>query len=151
MRLILAAAFLGWSCPLVFAALPSGIAGTWRGTFNGQPVDVKPDGSYPETVTRFDLKLMVERGRLSGVLRVTGPYKRTTPIQHTQCDPEGCGFEVVDNNDGDVNTWRVEAHGDKLIGSRNRGRMTPLGIGTGARFFQIKARRVPDSPISNQL
>ena len=55
---------------LLFAlALPASVAdlnGTWVGTFNGQPQKLLPDGSYPETVKRFELTLATQAARVTG-------------------------------------------------------------------------------------
>jgi hypothetical protein len=50
------------------AEVPRGIAGTWKGTFHGQLIELKADGSYPETIDAFELKLTFERHRLTGTL-----------------------------------------------------------------------------------
>ena len=124
------------------AASPLGITGAWTGRFNGQPEELMADGSYPETVTRFRLVLTLRHGKLSGLLTVLNRPQFTTPISNAVCDPDGCGFEVNDEADDEVYTWRVEPHGDKLTGNRNCGHMTPLGIGGCARLFSVRARRI---------
>src|ERR1700719_2353088 len=86
---------------------PRGIAGTWNGSFNGQPVQLKPDGTYPETVTRFRLALTFREGKLRGVLTLLSDPKFKTPIRNAECDSVGCSFEVLDNGDGEVSTWSV--------------------------------------------
>jgi hypothetical protein len=121
--------------------IPQGITGIWNGSFNGQPVELKPDGTYPEIVTRFRLVLRLRDGKLNGVLTVLSDPKLTTPIRNAQCDSEGCGFEIIDNSDGEVYTWRVEPHGTRLIGNRNCGHITPLGIGVCARLFGIRGTK----------
>ena|SRR5579884_4108625 len=127
---------------LLFAEFPPGISGQWKGTFNGQPTELKPDGSYPETVSRFELQLVIRGSSLQGTLKVIGNPGITAPIQHATCDPEGCFFEVIDNLDHEIMTWRVEPMGNEMKGSRGRGRINPSGIIPGARIFRLRALRV---------
>jgi hypothetical protein len=113
--------------------IPQGITGVWSGSFNE---------NFPETATRFRLFLRLRDGKLNGVLTVLSDPKITTPISNAECDSEGCGFEVIDNADGEVYTWRVEPHGTRLIGNRNCGHMTPLGIGVCARLFGVRGKKI---------
>lgn len=128
--------------PLTFGAFPPGITGTWRGTFNGQPLELKPNGSYPEIVTPFELRLAVKAGKLTGTLVIVDRKARKIRIKNSQCDQDGCSFEVMDNADCEVMAWRVERVETRLEGNRNSGPLTPLGIGAGARLFRITARRI---------
>ena len=129
-------------CGVVALGTPLSLIGTWEGTFHGQPTRMKADGSYPEIVTRFELSLTVDAGITTGVLTVFDHPMLTVRVNNIRCDSTGCGFEVIDNAEGEVMTWRVQRHGMKLTGSRNKGRMTPLGIGSGARIFAISGEKI---------
>jgi hypothetical protein len=123
------------------AAVPSGIACAWTGVFRGQPEDVKPDG------TRFELTITTQGGHIKGTLTVLSKPQIARAIRETECDLMGCSFEVVDNIDGDVFTWRIRPHGDKLRGTRNSGETVPeIGWGTGARLFNVEAIRADTAP-----
>jgi hypothetical protein len=130
---------------LVHARPPApNVAGTWEGLFNGQPTQLRPDGSYPETRTKFRLNLRFSQSaKLTGTLIVLEPEVRTSPIRKSRCDPDGCSFEVVDYSDGEIpQAWRVWIEGGALRGTRNRGPLRPYGIGPGARLFKIEGQRV---------
>jgi hypothetical protein len=120
------------------------LAGTWEGLFNGQPTQLQPDGSYPETRTKFRLTLQFPgSSKLIGTLTVFGPQTHVSQIKNPRCDPDACSFEVVDY--GDENTpqaWRIWTENGELLGIRNRGPLRPYGTGPGARLFKIEARRV---------
>jgi hypothetical protein len=123
---------------------PPNIAGTWEGLFNGQPTQLLPDGSYPETRTKFRLSLGFSQStKLTGTLTVLEPHARTSQIRNSRCDPDGCSFEVVDYGDGTTpQAWRIWIEGGDLRGMRNRGTSRPYGLGLGARLFRIEGRRV---------
>jgi hypothetical protein len=118
------------------------ILGTWEGIFKGQPTEQKPDGSYPETVKQFRLALKASGRTVTGSLTVLGSTRFTVPVKTVECWPEGCSLEVIDNSDGVVFTWFIEPHATSLMGNRNSGSRTKLGIGTGARLFEISAKRI---------
>jgi hypothetical protein len=125
---------------------PSTLAGTWEGLYNGQPERLQPDGSYPETRTKFRLVLYFSKSsKLTGALAVFGLKAQTSQIMRPHCDLDACSFEVVDFGDGTTpQAWRVWiAHGE-LRGIRNRGPLRPFGIGPGARLFKVEARRAKE-------
>ena len=64
--------------------IASELDGTWRGTFHGQPTHLLPDGTYPETVTGFELRLSEARdGCIVGEFRVINGGKNTPqPIRN---------------------------------------------------------------------
>jgi hypothetical protein len=118
------------------------VAGTWKGVFNGQP-EPQPDGSDPETVTPFTLRLEFQHGTLRGVLTVLKAPAKMSRIRKSRCDSGGCSFEVVDYGDEKTpQAWRIWVEGGKLHGMRNRGPLGILGIGGGMRLFQIEAQSV---------
>ena len=129
-------------CGVVAFGLPHSLIGTWKGTFHDQPTRLNPHGSYPEVVTRFEMSFGLDAGITKGILTVYRHPSLTAPMNNIRCDSTGCGFEVIDNAEGEVMTWRVQRHGMKLTGSRNKGHMTPLGIGSGARIFAISGEKV---------
>jgi hypothetical protein len=135
-------AMVGVFCATAMTAgIPHGITGNWSGSFHGQPMGVKSDGTYSETTTRFRLVLTLRGGEIDGILTVLSNPKITSPLSSAQCDSAGCGFEVIDNAEGEVFTWRVELRGTILIGSRNCGHMTPWGTGVCSRLFSLRARK----------
>jgi hypothetical protein len=127
----------------VHAQHPAKLAGTWEGVFNGQPQHLQPDGSYPETRTRFRLTLRFSQpSKLTGTLTVIGSQVRSSKITDSLCDVDGCIFQVVDYGDETTpQAWRVWIENGELHGTRNRGPLRPYGIGPGARLFKIEARR----------
>jgi hypothetical protein len=94
---------------------------------------------------RFELTIFVKDGRISGAFKNLTAKTPLTRITKGECRNGLCCFEVPDDpaEGMDVNTWCVSSQGDALVGSRNGGAMTPSGSGIGARFFPVKARRVP--------
>lgn len=128
----------------VHAQRPPNVEGTWEGFFNGQPQQLQPDGSYPETRTKFRLSLQLSQGvKLVGMLSVLESHLRISQIKKSRCDPDGCSFEVVDCADETTpQAWRIWVENGELRGTRNRGPLRPYGIGPGARLFKIEATRI---------
>ncbi len=120
------------------------IDGTWKGTFNGQPLPVKVRGGYPETVTPFEMLLMTQGNKLSGMFRNLSqqPVKSRPILKGTKWGLSSFSFEVFDNDK--IFTWCVTVMGKKMTGTRNKGHMSPLRIGTGARLFSIEGLRQED-------
>jgi hypothetical protein len=118
--------------------------GTWKGIFHGQPTTQHPDGTYPETVTPFELTLN-QNGKI-----VTGEFKNLNAetatllkIKNGKMFVNRACFDIVDS-DGD-RRWCVSVHNEKLVGVSNKGpEGGPLldGMGVGARLFAIEAERV---------
>src|ERR1700689_5213503 len=100
-------ALLGLSMA-IYAQQPN-VAGTWEGLFNGQPQQLQPDGSYPETRTKFKLRLQFSQGsRLTGTLTVLEPYGHISQIKNSRCDPDGCSFEVMNyGEETEITSWRI--------------------------------------------
>jgi hypothetical protein len=123
---------------------PSSVVGTWEGLFNGQPEKLQPDGSYPETRTKFRLRLQFFQGaKLTGTLTVLEPYGRISRIKKSRCDPDGCSFEVVNYGEEiETTSWRIWNENGELRGMRNFGPLRPFGLGAGARIFKIEAKRI---------
>jgi|SRR5580704_4555688 hypothetical protein len=138
----LCATLLGLSISLS-AQHPTSVTGTWEGLFNGQPERLQPDGSYPETRTKFRLRLHLSRsGKLTGTLIVLEPHPRISPIKNSRCDPDGCSFEVLNYGDEtETTSWRIFTENGELRGMRNFGPLRPFGLGAGARIFKIEAKR----------
>lgn len=120
------------------------LAGTWEGLFNGQPEQLQPDGSYPETQTKFRLTLQFSKSsKLTGTLTVFGPQTHVSQIKNSRCDSDACSFEVVDYGDETTpQAWRIWTVNGELRGIRNRGPLRPYGTGPGARLFKLEALRV---------
>jgi hypothetical protein len=140
----LCVALLGVATSMVCAQRPASLVGTWEGLFNGQPEKLQPDGSYPETRTKFRLRLQFSQGaKLTGTLTVFGPPEHTNQIKNSRCDPDGCSFEVVSYGDEtEATSWRIWAENGELRGVRNFGLLRPFGLGAGVRIFKIEARRI---------
>lgn len=106
-----------------------------------------PNSNEPnrEREFRFEVTLFVRGGRITGAFKNLTAKTPLTRITKGECLNGVCCFEVPDDpaEGTDVNTWCVSSQRDALVGSRNGGAMTPGGPGIGARFFPVKARRVP--------
>jgi hypothetical protein len=128
---------------LLHAQRPLNVAGTWEGLFNGQPEKLQPDGTYPETRTKFRLRLQFSKSsKLTGSLTVWESDVHVNQIENSRCDPSGCSFEVMNYGDeAEITSWRVWTENGELRGMRNFGRLRPFGLGAGARLFQIEAKR----------
>jgi hypothetical protein len=118
--------------------------GTWVGTFNGQPQSLLPDGSYPETVTRFELTLKIRGERITGTFSNLDQIpKQTQPVQNAERFGDRLCFDVFDSRDD--RRWCVVASADHLEGTWNRGPEggpATGGLGTGARLFGVRAKRL---------
>ena len=102
---------------LALLASISDLNGTWVGTFNGQPQRLLPDGSYPETITRFELILKIQGTRITGTFSNLGEVStKTQPIRNGGRFGDKVCFDVFDA--GDDHRWCVFAKGDDLEGSR---------------------------------
>jgi hypothetical protein len=136
-------ALLGLSM-FVHAQRSPSVVGTWEGFFNGQPEKLQSDGSYPETRTKFRLRLQFSRtAKLTGTLSVLEPRPQVTQIKNSSCDPDGCSFEVAEPGDESTpHSWRVWIENGELRGMRNFGPLRPFGLGAGARLFKIEAKRI---------
>jgi hypothetical protein len=136
-------------CSLVFlfsVALLASFAdldGIWVGTFKGQPQRLMPDGSYPETVTRFELILEARGSRVTGTFsNLDEVPRKMQPIQNGRRIDDRFCFDVVDA--GEDCRWCVRANGADMEGIWNRGPEggpATDGLGAGARLFEIKAKR----------
>jgi hypothetical protein len=139
-----------WSISLFSLALLASFAeldGIWVGTFKGQPQKLLPDGIYPETVTRFELILKTQGTRVVGTFtNLDEAPLKTQPVQNgKRIDDRFCFDVFIGGEDG---RWCVRAHGSDLEGSWNRGpEGGPMmgGLGSAARLFQIRAKRVVKS------
>ncbi|MEW5980375.1 MAG: hypothetical protein AB1898_31695 [Acidobacteriota bacterium] len=63
-------------------------------------------------------------------------------------DSSTYAFEVVDEDE--VFTWCVTVKGSRMTGNRNRGHMSVLGIGSGARLFFVRAAKQETPTIKRQ-
>jgi hypothetical protein len=136
-------ALFGLSMSICAQRIPS-IAGTWEGFFNGQPQKLLADGSYPEPRTKFKLHLQFSQGaKLVGTLTVLEPSGHISQIKNSRCDRDGCSFEVLNyGEETEITSWRIWTENGELSGMRNFGPLRPFGLGTGARIFGIKAKRI---------
>ena len=117
--------------------------GTWRGTYQSQPTELRPDGSYPEEVNEFEIRIIETRGKISGTFRRMrqGADTSVDLANGRRFGSRAC-FDVV--SDGDMR-WCVEVRGDKLTGTWSEGpEGGPLsgGAGIGARLFLIQGKRL---------
>jgi hypothetical protein len=114
--------------------------GTWIGTFNGQPQELLPDGSYPETVTRFKLALKTQGSRVTGTFsNLDEVPRRTQPVQHARRIDDMFCFDVFDA--GNDHRWCVRARGVDLEGTWSGGPAGGGGLGVGSRLFDVRAKR----------
>jgi hypothetical protein len=125
-------------------AAGSELDGLWRGTYNGQPTALLPDGTYPETIKPFTLRLRDKRGIVTGEFQgadVNG--KSSYPVENGRRFGKRACFDVILES-GDMR-WCVEVNGRNLTGSWSAGpEGGPLlgGAGAGARVFGIKGSKV---------
>lgn len=127
----------------VIPGATTGFDGIWRGTYNGQPTKLNPDGTYPESVNEFELSLHDKGGTVTGefVQRRRDGSAPVTIINGKRFGDRAC-FDVVTDRDM---RWCVWLSGDELAGSWSAGpEGGPMtgGGGAGARLFKISAKRV---------
>jgi hypothetical protein len=133
-------ALLGLSISIHAQRTPN-VAGTWEGFFNGQPQQLQPDGSYPETRTKFRLTLQFSQpAKLAGRFTAFESHVRTSQIRNSRCDPDTCSFQVMSGDE--TTSWRIWTENGELHGMRNFGPLRPFGLGAGARIFKIEAKRI---------
>jgi len=136
---------LVWAVALASANAASPLSGIWRGTYHTQPNKLLPDGAYPENVSKFEISLKEDAGRVTGEFRKLGPVPdRTLRIENGKMFGTRACFDII--LDEEDSRWCVEARRDRLIGSWARGpEGGPLldGAGTGARLFGITGSRQP--------
>jgi len=136
-----------WSVFLLAVALPASSAdldGVWAGTFNGQPQELLPDGSYPETVTRFQLILKTQGSHVIGTFtNLDEALPKAQPIQNgKRIDGRFC-FDIFIS--GEDCRWCIRAHGSDLEGTWNggpEGGPAAGGLGAGARLFGVRAKKL---------
>lgn len=145
MRFKLAISLASLLALCVAASAASAFDGVWHGTFNGQPTRLAPDGSYPESVTKFELRLQEGRGGVvTGEFHEVGVSKPTArSIKNGKRFDDRACFDIVIEPDDDMR-WCVQVKGRDLTGSWSAGpEGGPMlgGAGTGARFFQVTGSR----------
>jgi len=143
MRSLAASVVLGVLVCFVASAV-SQFDGTWRGTFNGQPTTLMPDGSYPETVSAFELRMQDRDGIIVGQFRLAHEKGKLQPLKNGKRFGSRACFDV--ELDSDDMRWCVQVKGDQLTGAWSKGPQGgPLlnGAGAGARLFKIAGSRVP--------
>jgi len=114
--------------------------GRWRGTYNGQPTTLLPDGSYPETVTPFELRLQEKNGGITGEFRggAHDAAAEAYPLKNGKIFGNRACFDIVIGSE-DMR-WCVLVRGNRLRGTWSEGpEGGPLlgGAGAGARLFGI--------------
>jgi len=138
---------LVWLFSFPLLASIADLNGTWAGTFNGQPQKLLPDGSYPETVTRFELILKIQGARITGTFSNSGEVPaRIQPIRNGGRFGDRVCFDLLDG--GDDHRWCVAANRGDLRGTWNlgpQGGPAAGGLGPGARLFGLRAKRVVKS------
>jgi hypothetical protein len=119
--------------------------GTWWGTFDSQPTELLPDGSYPQKVNAFELRLHERKGAVTGEFERrgtnVGPAQR---LMYGKLFGDRACFDVI-TEETDMR-WCLVARGNRLTGTWSNGpEGGPLldGAGVGARLFKIAAQRVP--------
>jgi hypothetical protein len=132
---------------LTLLASIADLNGTWVGTFNGQPQKLLSDGSYPETVRRFELILKIEGTRITGTFLYLGEATTAAqPIRNGGRFGDRICFDILDG--GDDHRWCVVANRDDLEGAWNlgpQGGPATGGLGPGVRIFNLRAKRLARS------
>lgn len=116
--------------------------GTWRGAFKGQAVKLMPDGSFPETVHKFELHLVSRHGITTGWL-VDGSEKPITRRRIVDVGRFGdrlC-FDVRDV--GVDMRWCVSINKNHMYGSWSLGPqggplLNGMGSGLVCAFSELK-------------
>jgi hypothetical protein len=126
------------------AIATSSFNGVWRGTFNGQPTTRNADGTYPETITAFELTLRRNGTTLTGEFRRLGGQSAARILIRNgkMFGDRGC-FDLIDS--AQDMRWCLTVGQNELSGIWSRGpEGGPLldGLGIGTRLFGIKAERV---------
>lgn len=128
--------------PLCLAA--SRFDGTWQGTYNSQPTELLPDGSYPEKVNQYVLRLHESNGTVTGAFQRRGPNSGPgrSAMNGKVFGDRACFDILADEVDM---RWCVVVRGDRLTGVWSLGpEGGPLlgGLGPGARLFKISGRKI---------
>jgi hypothetical protein len=129
-----------WS-PCLGAQNP--ILGAWAGTYRDQP----PDGLI-EPVRRFRLVFSTNDDELSALFYrlVANESEAGKVLKIQRVDPDGWTYCLdVEEEEQQIYAWNLTPEGDVLQGVRNTGPCTELGVGPGARFFRVDAKRMPPS------
>jgi hypothetical protein len=116
--------------------------GTWRGAYNGQPITLMPDGSFPETVTQFELRLHAKNHGFAGTFRRLQGGDSFQPLKNAKRFGDHICFDVT--LDSEDMRWCVRARNNQLRGTWSAGpEGGPLlsGAGVGARLFKIEASK----------
>ena len=96
----------------------SRLDGIWRGTFGSQPTELLPDGSYPEKVNTFELRLHESKGAVTGEFERrggnVGPVQR---LMHGKLFGHRACFDVI-ADETDMR-WGVVIRGPKGPRRRN--------------------------------
>jgi len=129
-----------WSVFLLAVCATSVLCGSGRRLgryFQRQPQELLPDGSYPETVTRFQLILKTQGSHVIGTFtNLDEALPKAQPIQNgKRIDGRFC-FDIFIS--GEDCRWCIRAHGSDLEGTWNggpEGGPAAGGLGAGARLF----------------
>jgi hypothetical protein len=118
--------------------------GTWRGAYNSQPTELLPDGSYPEKVNEYELRLHESNGTVTGEFQRRGSNSSPSlRVTNGKLFGDRACFDLV-ADDRDMR-WCVVVHGNKLTGAWSLGPEGGRflgGAGPGARLFKISGRKV---------
>jgi predicted nuclease of predicted toxin-antitoxin system len=118
--------------------------GTWRGTYNSQPTELLPDGSYPEKVNEYELRLHESNGTVTGEFQRRGSKSGASrTLMNGKLSGGRACFDIL--ADDDDMRWCVIVRGNNLTGAWSLGpEGGPLlrGAGPGARLFRISGSKV---------
>src|ERR1051325_5719855 len=76
--------------------------GAWRGTFHGQPTRLLPDGTYPETVHRFELRLQESGGTITGDFRQIDSKVPVQVLKNAKRFDDRACFDVTLDDETDM-------------------------------------------------
>ena len=104
----------------VALAVASELDGTWRGTYKGQPTTLMPDGTFPETITAFELRLHERNGEITGEFREKGKKADSLLSQERERNSgnRACFDILLDSEDM---RWCVQVRRNQLIGAWSKG------------------------------
>jgi hypothetical protein len=121
--------------------------GTWRGTYNSQPTELLPDGSYPEKVNEYELRLHESNGTVTGEFQRRGSKSGASrTLMNGKLSGGRACFDIL--ADDDDMRWCVIVRGNRLTGVWDRGPEGGPLLGPGARLFKISGSKVARSPLS---
>ena len=118
--------------------------GVWHGTYNSQPTALLADGSYPEVVGEFEIRIWEKARSIYGSFQRRGSGQGPIlPIKNGRRFGDRACFDVITES-GDMR-WCVSARGSRLEGTWSSGPQGGAlldGAGLGIRLFAISGIRL---------